>query len=65
MLQKINKVRRFLEKAAHAMVGMPDYDTYVIHMKTNHPNRSCMTYEEFFLERLEARYNRIGSGRCC
>jgi uncharacterized short protein YbdD (DUF466 family) len=65
MLKKLNKVRHFLGQTTRLMVGMPDYTVYVEHMKTQHPDRHCMTYEEFFRERQEARYNRRGAGRCC
>ena len=46
---------------------MPDYDTYVEHMRGKHPDLPVMTYEEFFRERQEARYGG-GKGktfRCC
>jgi uncharacterized short protein YbdD (DUF466 family) len=54
-------------RAARLMVGVPDYETYVRHMETNHPGKPVMTYEEFFVERQEARYA-VGKGRfrgCC
>ena len=49
------------------MVGVPDYRTYVAHVRTTHPDKSVMNYEDFFRERQEARYA-IGKGRfrgCC
>ena len=46
------------------MVGLPDYDTYLSHMAATHPDRQAMSYEEFFRERLQARYG-AGKGRCC
>ena len=54
-------------RAARLMVGVPDYDTYVQHRRTNHPDQPIMTYEEFFIERQEARYG-VCKGRfrgCC
>jgi uncharacterized short protein YbdD (DUF466 family) len=54
-------------RTARLMVGVPDYDNYVRHMQTNHPGKPVMTYEEFFVERQEARYA-VGKGRfrgCC
>jgi uncharacterized short protein YbdD (DUF466 family) len=56
--------RRQVGRTLNLMVGMPDYDTYVAHMKA-HPDRCVMTYEEFFRERQEARYGGKGGGRCC
>lgn len=61
------RVGRYLGQAARMMVGMPDYNTYVEHMKKTHPGQPFMDYEAFFKERLEARYGG-GSGRpvrCC
>ena len=46
------------------MVGLPDYDTYLTHMAATHPDRAPMKYEEFYRERLQARYG-AGGGRCC
>ncbi len=44
-------------RAARLMVGIPDYETYVAHRKTTHPDEPYMTYEEFFRERQAARYS--------
>jgi uncharacterized short protein YbdD (DUF466 family) len=49
------------------MVGIPDYQTYVDHRRTTHPDQPVMTYEEFFVERQNARYA-VSKGRfrgCC
>ena len=46
------------------MVGVPEYNVYVAHMCSAHPDRIAMTYQEFFWERQAARYG--GKvGRCC
>jgi uncharacterized short protein YbdD (DUF466 family) len=49
------------------MVGIPDYDTYVEHMRRAHPGAAVMTYAEFFRERQNARYGGDGRKgfRCC
>ncbi|WP_288407603.1 YbdD/YjiX family protein [uncultured Herbaspirillum sp.] len=58
--------RRQVGRTLNLMVGMPEYDTYVAHMKHAHPELPVMTYEEFFRERQEARYGGKGRvGRCC
>ncbi|HJV28114.1 MAG TPA: YbdD/YjiX family protein [Aromatoleum sp.] len=64
MFNDLSKLGKYLGQAARLMVGLPDYDTYVAHMKVTHPDRPVMSYEEFFRERQEARYGG-GSGRCC
>ncbi|HEX3994390.1 MAG TPA: CstA-like transporter-associated (seleno)protein [Acetobacteraceae bacterium] len=54
-------------QTARLMVGVPDYDTYVAHRRSMHPDQPVMTYQEFFRERQEARYA-VGKGRfrgCC
>jgi uncharacterized short protein YbdD (DUF466 family) len=56
---------RYLGQTLRLMVGVPDYDNYLAHMQRNHPEQVPMTYEAFFRERQEARYDgkkRIG---CC
>ena len=46
------------------MVGVPDYGSYVAHMKATHPDQPPMSYEAFFRERQAARYG-SRMGRCC
>lgn len=66
MIHKINQTLRQLSQSMRLMVGMPEYSTYVEHMKTAHPDQSVMSYEEFFRERQEARYGSKGRlNRCC
>jgi uncharacterized short protein YbdD (DUF466 family) len=60
-------LKTFTVRTARLMVGIPDYETYVRHRKAKHPGQPIMTYEEFFVERQQARYA-IGKGRfrgCC
>lgn len=54
----------YLGQAARLMVGVPDYDVYVQHTRLVHPDRTPMSYEEFFRERQEARFGG-GAGKCC
>ncbi len=58
-------VSKFLGRTAKLMVGIPDYDNYVEHMKQVHPEQQPMTYKEFFRERQDARYGGKGGFRCC
>jgi uncharacterized short protein YbdD (DUF466 family) len=55
---------RSLRQSLRLMVGVPEYDTYVAHMRNNHPGQHVMPYQEFFRERQEARYGGKIS-RCC
>ncbi|MEZ7935425.1 MAG: YbdD/YjiX family protein [Sulfurospirillum sp.] len=66
MFENLAKAGKYLGQAARLMVGVPDYDTYVQHMRLTHPEQTPMSYEEFYRERVEARYGgKNGSSRCC
>lgn len=54
----------WLVRTARLAVGVPDYDTYVAHMRRAHPDQAPMSPEAFARERMAARYGR-GRGRCC
>lgn len=56
MFENLAKAGKYLGQAARLMVGVPDYDTYVQHMRLTHPEQTPMSYEEFYRERVEARY---------
>lgn len=58
---------RRLREAARLMIGVPDYDTYVAHMRQAHPDQPVMSYAEFFRERQSARYGEGSTRgfRCC
>ena len=51
-------------QTARLAIGIPDYDNYVDHMQRRHPDRAPMTRDEFFHERMLARYGK-GRSRCC
>ena len=44
---------RYLATTLRLMVGVPDYETYLTHMRVNHP------------ERQQARYGGKGRIACC
>lgn len=58
-----DQVRR-VAKVVRTIIGAPDYDRYVTHVRECHPERQPMTRDEFAKSRLEARYNQPGN-RCC
>jgi uncharacterized short protein YbdD (DUF466 family) len=49
---------------ARRILGVPDYDAYIAHLRARHPERTVPTRAEFFADRLRTRY-RDGAGRCC
>jgi uncharacterized short protein YbdD (DUF466 family) len=63
----IRAVGAWMAQTARLMIGIPDYQTYVEHQRTSHPDEPVMSYEAFFRERQDARYA-VGRGRfrgCC
>jgi uncharacterized short protein YbdD (DUF466 family) len=46
------------------VVGAPDYDRYVAHVRGHHPECEPISRDEFMQQRMESRYSRPGS-RCC
>ena len=43
MVNKITKTLRQLSQSLRLMVGVPEYSTYVGHMKHAHPDQSFMS----------------------
>ena len=46
-----------------AVLGVPDYDRYLAHMRTAHPGDRVMSETEFRHSRMNDKYNR--TSRCC
>lgn len=55
---------RKVAKVVRTIIGAPDYDRYVAHIRKCHPDREPITRDEFAKGRMEARYNQPGN-RCC
>ena len=55
---------RKIGKVVRTIIGAPDYDRYVAHVRECHPGQAVMSRDEFSKSRLEARYNQPGN-RCC
>lgn len=51
-------------RVLRAIVGAPDYEAYVAHLRERRPNETPLCRDEFAAARLRARYERPGS-RCC
>ncbi len=60
------RLPELLKRTARLMVGVPDYDTYVAHRRTVHPDEPVMSRAEFLAERAERRFGAGGGiSRCC
>ena len=60
-----NLLAQRLRETGNLMVGLPDYERYVAHNRTQHPDRPVMSRAEFVAERTQRRYEGGGAGRCC
>ncbi len=47
-----------------AVIGVPDYERYVAHLRRHHPDQAPQPRAEFAREQMRRRYDRPGS-RCC
>lgn len=59
--------RERVERAAKILrriIGVPDYDIYVEHLRTHHPDAKPMSRDEFLRMRVTERYSKPGA-RCC
>jgi len=65
--EAVRSARDRLERAAcvvRRIIGVPDYERYVAHVREHHPGTEPLTEEEFVRQRLADRYSRPGT-RCC
>lgn len=63
---QMNHIWKRFAQSFRLMVGVPEYSAYVEHMRSAHPEQTIMSQEEFFRERMEARYGgKDRLNRCC
>jgi uncharacterized short protein YbdD (DUF466 family) len=55
---------RVAGRTLRTVMGVPDYERYLAHVRRHHPERTPLGRDEFLRERLDARYSRPGA-RCC
>lgn len=63
-LSRVSETMRKAAAVVRRIVGVPDYDGYLAHVRECHPGTEPMTQEEFERARLEDRYSQPGQ-RCC
>ena len=51
-----------LQQSFRLMVGVPDYQTYVEHMRKHHPDLEAMDPKTFYRHCVDSRYPSAGSG---
>ena len=64
MIDFISSILSQSASFVRAVVGAPDYERYLAHMRSAHPGDRVMTETEFNHNRMNDRYNKPGS-KCC
>jgi uncharacterized short protein YbdD (DUF466 family) len=65
--EALTEMKTAIDRAAcvvRRVIGVPDYDRYVAHVRAHHPGAEPMSEQEFVQQRLVDRYSRPGN-RCC
>lgn len=52
-------------RTASLMIGQPDYEVYVAHAKTTHPDQPPLDRTAFFRLHEQRRFGAGGAFRCC
>ncbi|MGL4819615.1 MAG: YbdD/YjiX family protein [Bacilli bacterium] len=67
MLKRLRTLFGYRRQFLDLLVGVPNYEKYVEHMKQHHPDAPVLCRRAFFIEAQEARYNAKGGkvSRCC
>ncbi|MDN4075233.1 MULTISPECIES: YbdD/YjiX family protein [Fictibacillus] len=64
ILRKINGVAAAIRKIGRGISNLPDYDSYVEHIRQHHPEVVPPTEAEFFNDFLNKKYG-ASAKRCC
>ena len=63
MIRRIAGLFSRTASIVRAVLGVPDYERYVAHMRSTHPGDRVMSETEFRHTRMNERYDR--TSRCC
>ena len=64
MSESVRRLASDVRAVLLRVLGVPDYECYVAHMRAAHPHAVPLTAEQFARERMELRYSRPGA-KCC
>lgn len=62
---RISKKIQRLIASIHTIIGAPNYEQYVNHMKTHHPNQPILKKGDFYQQMIDRKYNSKTANRCC
>jgi uncharacterized short protein YbdD (DUF466 family) len=60
----VQRWAEWFRTVVRTIVGVPDYDRYLRHVRVAHPDVTPLSQDDFVSDQLQRRYNRPGS-RCC
>ncbi|CAB3780074.1 YbdD/YjiX family protein [Pararobbsia alpina] len=61
---QLSELARTMREACMQMFGIPDYERYLGHMASRHPDDPLLSRREFFAWSIDRKYCRNGP-RCC
>lgn len=64
MRAEIRKLARAAGNVVRRVAGMPDYHSYVAHVRRCHPGRTVPSEREYYEDYVATRYG-DGPTRCC
>lgn len=65
MIEKFKQGFHFFRYLVGMIAGVPDYEKYLQHMKTDHPDKKPMTRKDFFDQVQKEKYGGNRMNRCC
>ena len=60
----MKKIGEKILRVIRRVAGMPDYEAFVEHVRSCHPEQSIPDRREFYEQYLQSRYGE-GTSRCC
>ena len=64
IVAKLRSVAHLAGALVRQLLGAPDYERYLAHVREHHPGAEPLARGEFYRARLEERYCKPGA-RCC
>ena len=65
LIGRLGQMMPAVARCGRLVCGVPDYEGYVAHLRAHHPECPVPSFEEFFRTRLDRRYGKGGTTRCC
>ena len=64
MIKRSLRCIRRVGSVVRRIIGAPDYDHYLAHMRARHPDATPLSRELFMTAQLQARFEKPGA-KCC